>query len=135
MRVDLWRRRGPDCHPETLTFANNLANTAAGQLNDAIPLYQQNLASRQRILGEDHPDTIASRNNLAAAYWRAGKLTEAISNYEQAVSANERLLGPDHPATLTSRNNLANALDSSGRHADGIRLHERALSANGNWDH
>ncbi|MFE7595548.1 tetratricopeptide repeat protein [Streptomyces sp. NPDC057494] len=33
-----------------------------------MPLYEQTLADRLRVLGEDHPDTLASRNNLAGAY-------------------------------------------------------------------
>ena len=40
---------------------------AAGDLGRAIPLYEQTLADRLRVLGADHPDTLGSRNNLAAA--------------------------------------------------------------------
>jgi hypothetical protein len=34
----------------------------------AIPLYERVLADRQRVLGDDHPATMASRHNLAWAY-------------------------------------------------------------------
>jgi hypothetical protein len=33
----------------------------------AIPLLEQTLAGFVRVLGEDHPDTLNARNNLAAA--------------------------------------------------------------------
>ena len=36
-------------------------------MDEAIPLYEQALADRQRVLGADHSDTLISRNNLAAA--------------------------------------------------------------------
>ena len=56
-------------HPDTLGSRNNLADAyqAAGDLGRAIPLYEQTLADRQRVLGADHPDTLGSRNNLAYA--------------------------------------------------------------------
>ena len=35
---------------------------------EAIPLLEQTLAALERVLGPDHPHTLNSRNNLAAAY-------------------------------------------------------------------
>jgi hypothetical protein len=32
----------------------------------------------QRLLGEEHPDTLSSANNLAGAYSAAGRLEQAI---------------------------------------------------------
>ena len=53
-------RRRPPRHPD---LADNLAGAyqAAGDLGRAIPLFEQALADRQRILGDDHPQTLASR--------------------------------------------------------------------------
>jgi hypothetical protein len=48
-----------------------------GRLDEAIPLFERTLADRERILGTDHLDTLATRNNLAAAYQAAGRLDEA----------------------------------------------------------
>ena len=72
------------------------------------------------MLGPDHPDTLASRNNLAAAYQAAGRAAVAILLFEQALAAFERVLGPDHPDTLRSRNNLADAYRKGGGPADAV---------------
>ena len=64
------------------------------------------LAHQLRVLGVGHPDTIASRNNLASAYYAAGRLGEAIPLFEKVLADSARVLGPDHPDTLTSRRNL-----------------------------
>ena len=77
------------------------------------------------LLGPDHPDTLASRNNLAGAYHVAGRLTEAITLYEQVLPDSIRVLGEDHPRTLTSRNNLAYAYKSAGRLTEAITLYEQ----------
>ncbi|CAM5473626.1 Tetratricopeptide (TPR) repeat protein OS=Streptomyces griseomycini OX=66895 GN=FHS37_007764 PE=4 SV=1 [Streptomyces griseomycini] len=54
------------------------------------------MRERVRLLGEDHPDTLASRNNLAGAYESAGDLTRAIPLYERTLRERVRLLGEDH---------------------------------------
>ena len=38
---------------------------------------ERTLADRERVLGQTHPDTLASRNSLARAYQDAGRLDEA----------------------------------------------------------
>ncbi len=80
------------------------------------------------MLGDDHPDTLSSRNNLACAYESAGRLDEAIDLYEQTLTDRRRVLGDDHPDTLTSRNNLAYAYESAGRLDEAIDLYEQTLT-------
>ena len=101
---------------------------AAGRLIEAITLNQQVLPDSIRVLGEDHPNTVTSRNNLAYAYESAGRLTEAITLYEQVLTDRIRILGEDHPNTLTSRNNLAGAYESAGRLTEAITLYEQVLT-------
>ena len=40
---------------------------AAGLLDEAIPLWESLVAERERTLGTDHPDTVATREYLAIA--------------------------------------------------------------------
>ena len=80
------------------------------------------------LLGPDHPDTLASRNNLAGAYRAVGRLTEAITLYKQVLTDRIRVLGEDHPNTLTSRNNLAYAYESAGRLEEAITLYKQVLT-------
>ncbi|OLO71374.1 tetratricopeptide repeat protein, partial [Actinomyces oris] len=63
---------------------NNLAYTyqAAGRLDDAIPLLEQTLDDRTRILGPHHPHTLISRDNLAGAYRAAGRFEDADKLFE-----------------------------------------------------
>jgi hypothetical protein len=71
----------------------------------ALPLYERTLADCERVLGPDHPDTLASRGNLAHAYHTAGRLTEALTVFERTLADCERVLGPDDPLTRTAREN------------------------------
>ncbi|KDN23233.1 FxSxx-COOH system tetratricopeptide repeat protein [Amycolatopsis rifamycinica] len=100
----------------------------AGDLTRALPLFEQTLAGRERVLGAEHPDTLTSRNNLAGAYMSAGRLDEAIALHEQNLADYERVSEAEHPDTLTSRNNLAAAYKSAGRLDEAIALHQRTLA-------
>ena len=80
------------------------------------------------LLGPDHPDALASRNNLAGAYESVGRLTEATALYEQVLADSIRVLGEDHPNTLASRNNLAHAYHAGGRFTEAIALYEQVLA-------
>ena len=80
------------------------------------------------LLGPDHPDTLASRHNLAGAYEGAGRLGQAIALYEQVLTDRTRVLDEDHPDTLTSRHNLAGAYREAGRLGQAIALYEQVLT-------
>jgi Tetratricopeptide repeat len=60
----------------------------------AIVVGEPLTADLERVLGPDHPSTLASRNNLAGAYLEAGRAAEAIPLFEQVLADRERVLGP-----------------------------------------
>jgi serine/threonine protein kinase len=123
------RRLGPES-PEALTALGQLAHTLRhrGRL-DAEVLEMAKSASEglARVLGPDHPDTFATRTNLALAYRDAGRTAEAIKMIEANLGLEESKLGPDHPSTLNSRNNLAMAYVDAGRLSEAIPLFETTL--------
>ena len=80
------------------------------------------------VLGPHHPDTLASRNNLAGTYRASGRLDKAIPLYEQTLEDSIRGLGTDNPSTLTSRLNLAGAYQAAGRLSEAIPLYEQVFS-------
>ena len=120
---------GPD-HPGTLAVRNNLALVykSVGRFGEAIELFEQVLAERERLLGADHPDTLTVRNNLAVAYHSVGRLDEVIELFEQVLADRVRVLGADRPDTLNTRNNLAVAYRSVGRFGEAVELFEQVLA-------
>ncbi len=117
---------------DTATTATLLGKTATfledqGALARAIPLFERGLATRTRMLGEDHPQTLVSRNDLAGAYQSAGDPGRAIPLFEATLDDRRRVLGNDHPDTLASRNNLAAAYRSAGDLGQAILLFEATL--------
>ena len=108
--------------PHVLFHARDL-----GLPNEALAL-RGAVSAVEEVLGEDHPDTLASRNGLAGAYEGAGRLGEAIALLEEVLADCVRVLGEDHPDALTSRNNLAYAYESAGCLGEAITLFEEVLA-------
>ncbi|WP_439422996.1 tetratricopeptide repeat protein [Saccharothrix sp. HUAS TT10] len=121
----------PDTDTEPLCY---LAHRLGGYLGDqgntttAIALHTRAAHSRQRLHGPDHPDTLASRSDLAYAYQTAGDLKRAIPLHEATLADTERVLGPDHPNTLVSRSNLASAYRMLGDLERAIPLYKAILA-------
>ncbi|MFF4689106.1 FxSxx-COOH system tetratricopeptide repeat protein [Streptomyces sp. NPDC001307] len=101
-----------------------------GQGRDAhtIRLRTAALAQYEQVLGDTHPQTLASRDRLASAYKEAGNLGRAISLFEAALPQCEQVLGGTHHETLASRNNLAGAYQEAGDLARAISLYETTLA-------
>jgi tetratricopeptide (TPR) repeat protein len=99
-----------------------------GREAHAIRLRTAALIQREQVLGDTHPSTLTSRNNLASAYESSGDLKRAIPLYEATLAQHVEILGDTHPDTLTSRNNLAYAYWSSGDLKRAIPLYEATLA-------
>jgi hypothetical protein len=86
-----------------------------GELQAARELCEDTLARRRRVLGEDHPDTLNSANNLAVDLRGLGEYQAARELDEDTLARRRRVLGEDHPDTLNSANNLAVDLRALGK--------------------
>ncbi|RSN03388.1 tetratricopeptide repeat protein [Streptomyces sp. WAC 01325] len=129
--VALAATRPPERHNAPLTVAYESAADwlhQQGHTARAMPLREATLAQREQVLGDTHPDTLASRNNLAHAYYAAGDLARAIPLFEVTLAQREQVLGETHPDTLASRNNLAQAYEAAGDLDRAIALFEVTLA-------
>ena len=72
-----------------------------GRYAEARDLDEDTLARRRRVLGEDHPDTLTSANNLAIDLRNLGEYQAARELDEDTLARHRRVLGDDHPDTLT----------------------------------
>ena len=64
----------------------------------------------RETLGNRHPDTLASINNMGQLLQRMHQLEEARPLLEEALKARRETLGDCHPNTMTSIYNLASLL-------------------------
>jgi Tetratricopeptide repeat/TIR domain len=91
--------------------------------------FQQQWDAYQRLLGPEHPDTLQSMNNLAAALRSLGNLAGARALHQQVLDAYRQLLGSEHPNTLVALSNLATTLRDLGELAGAQALHQQVAEA------
>ncbi len=86
------------------------------------------LKARVRLLGEDYPATLNSREKLAQVYRIQRRFDQAEPLQQQVLMAREKVLSSNHPDTLLSLNNLAGIYQGQKRYKDAERLYLRALT-------
>ncbi|MFC1409353.1 FxSxx-COOH system tetratricopeptide repeat protein [Streptacidiphilus sp. N1-12] len=95
-----------EAHPFTLCAEVNWANARAEleELEAAENSERSCLARLSRQLGDDHPDTLACRSNLAVTLKARGSTREAQRLHDEAVEAfaHDRNFGDTHPDTLSA---------------------------------
>jgi formylglycine-generating enzyme required for sulfatase activity/tetratricopeptide (TPR) repeat protein len=104
--------------------------SGVGRQADAQAVFEQVLATRERLLGPDHPANGKLYDQLALASSVAGKHVEAASLARRALEIFRRALGEEHPATGQAYHNLAGHLVSQGKLADAEPLFRRGLAIN-----
>src|SRR5271165_4919274 len=116
------RRLAPMPHEDRVAYrsagslnAQGMVLYAQGKHAQAQPLFEKGLEIWRRLLTDDHPDTAASYNNVAANLNAQGKYAQAQPLYEKALEIKRRLLTDDHPDTASCYNNVAMNLTVQGK--------------------
>ena len=79
------------------------------------------------MLGEEHPDTARSLNNMGFLLQAMGDYAAARPYYEHALDIRRKVLGEEHPDTAHSLNNMGSLLQAMGDYAAARPYYERAL--------
>ncbi|KAH7111828.1 heterokaryon incompatibility protein-domain-containing protein [Dendryphion nanum] len=77
-----------------------------GRYNEAGKLFVQVMETRKKVLGDEHPSTLTSMNNLAFTLRALGQRDSAISTMRTCVSLRTQVLGTHHPHTVSSLDTL-----------------------------
>jgi tetratricopeptide (TPR) repeat protein len=98
-----------------------------GRWKEAKTLLVQVMEFRKKVLGDEHPDTLGSMNNLAFLFGSQGKYEAAEPLFKETLRLRKKVLGDEHPDILTSINNLAILFNSQGKYAAAEPLFEETL--------
>lgn len=99
-----------------------------GLFDSAEPLLRQALATRQQILGTEHPAVAQSLNNLAIVLRSKGDFAGAEPLFRRALEIRQEILPAQDPDIAQSLYNLARLLREAGRLDESIPLYRDAVS-------
>ncbi len=103
-----------------------LLYSTAGRFADAERDLREAVALRERELGPNSYEVVASLGNLAVAIEHQGRGPESIVVHRDAVHRAEALHGPEHPRSASLLVNLADALNDVGEYTEALALARRA---------
>ena len=107
-------------HPKTNISKGNVGAIyiILGNYEDARRLYVESLASLEKTLGIDHPQSTSTRNSLAAAYKNLGRFGEA----ESLLRINTKISNSPYDTMA-----LATILQLQGRFSEAEKLHTEVI--------
>lgn len=98
-----------------------------GEPHQAVTLMEKVHSANLALRGLEHPDTLTSMSNLAAAYNQSGKLNLALPLQAEVLKRSKTFFGQKHPNTLASMNNLATLYERLGMSDQSMPLFEETF--------
>ncbi len=89
-----------------------------GKYATAEQFFQKAQSIYEEALGVEHPEVLATINNLADVYVEQGKRRLAEELYKDVLAERLRILGPEHPAVAQTLQRIAQQLYFHGHYED-----------------
>ncbi|HEX3961788.1 MAG TPA: tetratricopeptide repeat protein [Trebonia sp.] len=106
------------CHKLLLRAGQSLDALAGASA--AVDYWSELASTSERLLGGDHPDTLAISDHLARAYLAAGRPADAIAWFQWVRDDRESRLSKDAPETADASRDLGIALLAAGRAEEAV---------------
>ena len=100
---------------EALTISFGNVYTKHGRYDKALRYYKRALAGKEKCLGVDHPDTLATVNDMALVFQAQGQYDKALKYHERAFLGRPTRLGGNHPATQCTHEALVKLYEKTGQ--------------------
>ncbi|KAF2690213.1 hypothetical protein K458DRAFT_383343 [Lentithecium fluviatile CBS 122367] len=82
-----------------------------GRYHSAESAYRKVLERNESILGKEHPDTLASMNNVAVTLNDQGKHSDAEKMKKEVLEKRKRILGDEQPRCRAGRSRKAGRIN------------------------
>jgi tetratricopeptide (TPR) repeat protein len=100
---------------------------AKGAHKEAEKMLQKATRAREKFLGQEESETLASIDLLGQILLAQGRYKEAEEMHQRALDGYNEALGQEHPSTLTSVANLASTFWNQGRWKEAEDLDVRVM--------
>jgi tetratricopeptide (TPR) repeat protein len=94
----------------------------------ALLWYQKTLVIQEKMLGNGHPDTTVTYNNIASIYENKGDYAKALEWCMNNLRICEKIFGKEHLNTASAYNNIALIYSRQGDYDKALKLYQKALA-------
>lgn len=111
----------------SLTNLANLYRTS-GRFEKALSSYQELLAIRKKISGDENPNYAGALELLAYLYSDVRQYEKELATYQEAVAIRKKTQGEEHPDYVRTLGNMALLYQRQGLYEKALRLYEEMLA-------
>ncbi|KAJ5827818.1 Tetratricopeptide-like helical [Penicillium robsamsonii] len=97
------------------------------QYKEAETILRQALQGREKVLGEDHEETLRSAHWLGLSLFRQKRYNEAVRMSRRALRGRKNVLGHNHEETLRSAHWLGHSLYNNGQYKEAETMFRQTL--------
>ena len=97
------------------------------KLSDGEKILNYALEIREKLLGEDNPDTANVYEDLSEVYDKQGRYSDALKSAEKALMIKENTLGKHNSLTADTYNNIAGVYKDLGEYEKALEFYNKAL--------
>src|SRR5262249_6710242 len=95
---------------------------------EAEKLYREAYEADKRVLGPDHPNTMAAFDNIGLTLQLEGRLAEAEAVQRESLEHTRRVMGEDRPDTTLGMSNLGITLGQERKLAESEKVLRDAIA-------
>ncbi len=115
-----------------IRLSNALDQGALAKMNiadyeAAEALFEESVALRREIFGDDHPQVAAALENMGTVFFRTERYDRVLALLEEVRAMRERALGPRSEPVGRTEANMATVLGYAGQPARALEHNTRAL--------
>ncbi|CAK9009991.1 Kinesin light chain 4 (KLC 4) (Kinesin-like protein 8) [Durusdinium trenchii] len=100
-----------------------------GEYDAALAQFEEEvLALDSQQLGENHPDALTTRHEIACVLQSKGEYDAALAQFEDVLALKTQQLGENHPEVLATRYAIAQVLESKGEYDAALAQFEEVLA-------
>ncbi len=128
-RLELLKKRFGDRHPEVVQGLSDVALSQMylGDFAGAEHTFLQAIDMEIALLGPDHPEVAAARENLGNVYFRSGQLDKTAKNLEVVLAMRRKALGDDSESVARTMANMATVYKKAGNDEAAEKTYREAI--------
>jgi CHAT domain-containing protein/Tfp pilus assembly protein PilF len=127
--LDDCKNRLPVSNTATPAIYNTLGLIYLKQNQFALSLnsFQQSLAIKKQLYGENHPEIALSYNNIGILYYEQGQYALSLKYYLQSLAIKQQTLGQYHLDVAKTYNNIGNLYIDQGLYTSALVMLKQSL--------
>lgn len=114
-------------NPDQLFMFARLFNEKLEDYDRALQIYSRVLALQEDMIGEIHPNTAATYQDVGLVQAKKGRFDNALRSLQKCLEIQEEVFGPYSPEVAITRSHLGHTIVLRGDDSDELMEHRGAL--------